>query len=117
MASYRPGSGFLPNPSSPLLEQQKVREEQQVLLDLSAAFDTVEYEILFQRLETVCGIAGTALAWIKSYLADRKQAIKCGGAISATSNLTCGVPQRSVLGPLLFLVYTIGLDDDSRVMT
>ena len=41
------------------------------LLDLSAAFDTVDYEILFQRLETVCGIAGTALAWIKSYLAGR----------------------------------------------
>ena len=68
------------------------------LLDLSAAFDTVDYEILFQRLETVCGIAGTALAWIKSYLTDRKQAIKCGGATSATCNLTCGVPQGSVLG-------------------
>ena len=66
---------------------------------------------MFLRLETVCGIAGAALAWIKSYLADRKQAIKCGGAISAASNLTCGVPQKSVLGQLLFLVYTIGLDD------
>ena len=81
------------------------------LLDLSAAFDTVDHDILFQRLETVCGIAGTALAWIKSYLTDRKQAIKCCGAISAISNLSCGVPQGSVLGPLLFLVYTIGLDD------
>jgi hypothetical protein len=81
------------------------------LLDLSAAFDTVDYEILFRRLESVCGIAGTALTWIKSYLTDRKQAVKCGGSLSSTSDLTCGVPQGSVLGPLLFLVYTIGLDD------
>ena len=81
------------------------------LLDLSAAFDTVDYEILFLRLETVCGVTGSALSWIKSYLTNRKQAIKCAGAISPTSNLTCGVPQGSVLGPLLFLVYTIGLDE------
>ena len=84
------------------------------LLDLSAAFDTVDYEILFRRLEADCGIVGTALSWIKSYLTGRKQAVRCGGALSVTSSLTCGVPQGSVLGPLLFLVYTSGLDEVIR---
>jgi hypothetical protein len=84
------------------------------LLDLSAAFDTVDYEILFRRLEADCGIVGTALSWIKSYLTGRKQAVRCGGALSVTSSLACGVPQGSVLGPLLFLVYTSGLDEVIR---
>ena len=81
------------------------------LLDLSAAFDTVDYDILFSRLEADCGIVGSALSWIKSYLTDRKQAVRCSGVVSVTSSLTCGVPQGSVLGPLLFLVYTTGLED------
>ena len=79
------------------------------LLDLSAAFDTVDHAILLDRLKFEFGIVGSALSWIQSYLSERKQAVVCGGARSDTTDLSCGVPQGSVLGPLLFLLYTAGL--------
>jgi hypothetical protein len=79
------------------------------LLDLSAAFDTVDHNILARRLEKDFGITDSALAWIVSYLSDRKHAVACGGVLSATTSLFCGVPQGSVLGPLLFFMYTAGL--------
>ena len=79
------------------------------LLDLSAAFDTVDHDILLRRLQTAFGISGVPLAWLASFLRDRTQEVVFSGVKSAVGRLTCGVPQGSVLGPVLFLLYTAGL--------
>ena len=81
------------------------------LLDMSAAFDTVDHDILLRRLEITFGITGTALYWFKSYLTDRQQSVNLSGQCSKISSLRYGVPQGSVLGPLLFLLYTAPLVD------
>ena len=73
-----------------------------VLLDLSAAFDTVNHDILHRRLETAFGITGTALQWFFSYLGNRSQRIVFGDGVSESFYLACSVPQVSCLGPLLF---------------
>ena len=64
-----------------------------VLLDLSAAFDTVDHSILIRRLEQRCGITGTALDWLISYLKNRKQTVSIDGELSDPQHLDCGVPQ------------------------
>ena len=79
-----------------------------VLLDLSAAFDTIDHRILLHRLEEV-GIGGTALAWLENYLEGRKQKVKIHDSFSLPCDLSIGVPQGSVLGPLLFLCYVLPL--------
>jgi hypothetical protein len=76
-----------------------------VLLDLSAAFDTIDHVILIRRLQAEVGLRGAPLAWLASYLEDRTQSVRVGGLLSEPSPLTIGVPQGSVLGPLLFLIY------------
>ena len=76
------------------------------LLDLSAAFDTVDHATLLRRLKTTYGITGTALVWFASYLHERKLSVRYRGSSSTPSSLLCGVPQGSVLGPILFLLYT-----------
>ena len=76
-----------------------------VLLDLSAAFDTVNHDILLRRLETTFGITGTALQWFSSYLGNRSQRIVFGDGVSESFYLVRGVPQGSCLGPLLFTLY------------
>ena len=73
-----------------------------VLLDLSAAFDTIDHGILTNRLQTDVGISGTALDWIKSYLTDRYQAVRISTSTSTHTLLQYGVPQGSVLGPKMF---------------
>ena len=79
-----------------------------VLLDLSAAFDTIDHSVLFERLENIIGVTGIAHNWFKSYLDERSQQIQIGDVISLVSVLLFfGVPQGSVLGPLLFLIYTL----------
>ena len=85
-----------------------------VLLDLSAAFDTVDHGILLARLRTRIGITGTALKWCQSYLTDRSQSVVINGVRSDSAALTCGVPQGSVLGPLLFTIYMLPLGDILR---
>ena len=76
-----------------------------VMLDLSAAFDTVNHSILLTRLNEELGICGAALEWFKSYLANRGQQVSVDGSLSERFSLDCGVPQGSCLGPLLFVIY------------
>jgi len=70
-----------------------------VLLDLSAAFDTIDHDILLQRLEQSIGISCTALSWFKSYLSDRSQFVD---EALMTANVSHGITQGSVLGPIVF---------------
>jgi hypothetical protein len=78
-----------------------------VLLDLSAAFDTVDHPILFDILHDRFGVDGNALSWIKSYLTDRSQIIDLGSSASKARPITCGVPQGSVLGPRQYSFHTL----------
>ena len=81
------------------------------LLDLSAAFDTVDHEILIRRLKTTFGIDGLALQWLNSYLSDRTQTVRVNGKCSGMSEVPHGIPQGSVLGPLLFILYSSPVAD------
>ena len=85
-----------------------------LLLDLSAAFDTVDHEILLYRLASRFGISDVALSWFGSYLSNRSQFVNVRGAQSEANSLPCGVPQGSVLGPVLYLLYTSPLGDIVR---
>ena len=76
-----------------------------IMLDLSAAFDTVDHSILFERLETCFHITGVALQWFKSYLSNRSFNVKIKCSISNGVITLYGVPQGSILGPILFLLY------------
>ena len=76
---------------------------------ISAAFDTISHTILLDRLETCFGITGSVLKWVESYLTNRSQFVKIGGSASQDTFLSAGVPQGSVLGPLLFCSYVSSL--------
>lgn len=75
-----------------------------VLLDLQKAFDTVDHRLLLSKLKAF-GMDLTAVGWLTSYLAERDQRVEVGGQLSEAMPITCGVPQGSVLSPLLFLLY------------
>jgi len=77
-----------------------------VLLDLSAAFDTVDHQILQSILPERFAVADIALSWFSSYLTDRTQQFTYAGSCTPSFTVDCSVPQRSVLGPLEFIVYT-----------
>jgi len=81
-----------------------------VLIDLQKAFDTVDHTILSHKLSAL-GANSSALNWFKSYLYDRKQYVEINGEKSALGDITCGVPQGSILGPLLFTVYVNDMID------
>ena len=75
-----------------------------VLIDLQKAFDTIDHKILLQKLKCV-GLSGSAISWIKSYLTNRITFVEIEGSQSLEKDFKCGVPQGSILGPLLFLIY------------
>ena len=77
-----------------------------VLLDLSAAFDTIGHSTLLSCLRIWFGVSSSVLKWFTSYLTDRYQSIKIGSILSYVCKLLFGVPQGSVLVPLLFSLYT-----------
>ena len=75
-----------------------------VFIDLKKAFDTVNHELLLAKLENY-GIRGVINSWFRSYLTDRKQTTEVNNVVSEAATTFCGVPQGSVLGPLVFLLY------------
>ena len=75
-----------------------------VFCDLSKAFDVINHRILLHKLNN-CGIRGIVNTWFENYLFERTQFVEFGGERSSTQNIQCGVPQGSILGPLLYLIY------------
>ena len=112
-SAYRPGHSTetvlvrILNDALTSLDQDKVSAL--LHLDLSAAFDTVDHNILLTRLSDVFGIGGTALCWFRSYLLHRKQYVVVDSHKSSETPVHFGVPQGSVLGPVLFTLYTTPL--------
>ena len=77
-----------------------------VLLDLSVAFNTVDHQILLDRLKKMFGFTGLVFNWIASYLSGRSQKVVVGNTKSPSAPLSCRVPQGSILRPILFTLYT-----------
>ena len=89
-----------------------------VLLDTRKAFDSVNYDILIKKLQDI-GLSPSALQWFKSYLSNRYQAVRINTALSEPLLMRCGVPQGSILGPLLFTAYGYSTDcyvDDTKLL-
>ena len=87
-----------------LLNMDSGRLTGAVSLDLSKAFDTVDHNLLLHKLKSV-GLSDDTLNWFQSYLTNRKQRTSVGDALSVAAPIIVGVPQGSILGPLLFLIY------------
>ena len=81
-----------------------------LFLDLKKAFDTVNYDILLKKLHNY-GVTGNTLNWFKSYLSGRMQAGNVNSTLSDFKHVNIGIPQGSILGPLLFIIYVNSLPD------
>lgn len=97
--------------SDVLLALDKRKDVILVMLDLSAAFDTIDHSLLLNRLQRRFGFGELALDWMKSFLCGRSQKVMVGSVVSEARELMYGVPQGSVLGPVLFSLYVTPLED------
>ena len=82
-----------------------------ILLDLSAAFDTIDHDLMLARLNDRYGVTGIPLKWFKSYLSERDQSVVIGKTVSESHSLIYGVPQGSVIGPTQFILYSGPVQD------
>ena len=82
-----------------------------VFLDIRRAFDSINHEILLNKMNLNFGISGNALKWFDSYIKDREQQCIVNGQLSSSKKIICGVPKGSILGPLLFLLYINDMPD------
>ena len=110
-AGHRTETVFLRNVNDILSAQDNNNFSLLLLLHLSAAFDPTDHQILLSRLNSVSGIQSTALQWFQSCLSNRYQSASVNNSSSSPSQLMHGVPQGSVLGPILFVLYTTPLSN------
>ena len=108
-----PWPGRPPDNPGPLSDSQYVLS---IFLDLKKAFDTVDHEILIEKLKYY-GCDSSVIMWFTSYLSNRCQFTQIDGINSENGIINCGVPQGSILGPLLFLIYINDLPDIIKFMT
>ena len=100
-------------PVSFLPQFSKILEK--VFIDLKKAFDTIDHTILVEKLK-YNGVRGVALSWISSYLSNRTQYVSNNNIASDRMNIACGVPQCSILGPIIFLPYINDLCSTSKIL-